>query len=112
MVVKNEISHNDYINTMKTNNQVKKNVIALRSFDHQIYTIKNEKIALNSFYDKMIMNNSIDCVPYGSKQEHDNTSSIKQYIVDNADDLSPMENMMLDEFINHLDKKHKIHCKN
>ncbi|MFM7983816.1 MAG: hypothetical protein ACKPKO_31275, partial [Candidatus Fonsibacter sp.] len=44
VVVKNEISHNDYINTMKTNNQVKKNVVALRSFDHQIYTIKNEKI--------------------------------------------------------------------
>ena len=97
---------------MTTNNQVKNNVIAIISFDHQIYTTKNEKIALNSFYDKMIMNNSIDCVPYGYKQEQDNTSSIKQYISDNDDDdLSPMENMMLDEFINHLDKQHKIHCK-
>ncbi|MFM7990514.1 MAG: hypothetical protein ACKPKO_65465 [Candidatus Fonsibacter sp.] len=78
MVVKNEISHNEYINTMKTNNQVKNNVISIRSFDHQIYTIKNEKIALNNFYDKMIMNCSLDCVPYGYKQEQDNTSSIKR----------------------------------
>ena len=44
------------------------------------------------------MNNSIHCVPYGYTQEQDNTYSIKQYIVDNDDDddLSPMENMMLD----------------
>ncbi|MFM7990567.1 MAG: hypothetical protein ACKPKO_65730 [Candidatus Fonsibacter sp.] len=55
------------------------------------------------------MNNSIDCVPYGYKQEQYNTSSIKQYIVDNDDDyLSPMENMMLDEFINHLGKQSKL----
>ncbi|MFM7989599.1 MAG: hypothetical protein ACKPKO_60820, partial [Candidatus Fonsibacter sp.] len=65
----------------------------------------------NNFYNKIIMNNSIGCVPYGYKQEQDNTSSIKPYIIDNDDDdLSPMENMMLDEFINHLDKQHKIHC--
>ncbi|MFM7984545.1 MAG: hypothetical protein ACKPKO_34985 [Candidatus Fonsibacter sp.] len=54
VIVKTEIKHDDYINTMKTNNQVKNNVIALRSFDPQIFTIKNEKLALNNFYDKTI----------------------------------------------------------
>ena len=51
VVVKHKIKHDDYINTMNTNKQVKKKVISIRSFDHQIYTIKNKKIALSSFYD-------------------------------------------------------------
>ncbi|MFM7986246.1 MAG: hypothetical protein ACKPKO_43730, partial [Candidatus Fonsibacter sp.] len=50
VVVKNKIKHDDYINTMKTNNQANNNVIAIRSFDHQIYTINNEKnVSSNSF---------------------------------------------------------------
>jgi hypothetical protein len=44
---------------------VKKDVVSLQSFNHQIYTYKRSKIALTSFYDKMCMLNSNDCVPFG-----------------------------------------------
>ena len=54
IVVKLDIKHDDYINSMSTNNQVKKNVIAIRSVDHQTYTIKHDKIGFNSFDNKMI----------------------------------------------------------
>ena len=32
---------------------------------HQIYTIKENKVALTSYYDKMKLMNANDCIPYG-----------------------------------------------
>ena len=66
-VVENEIEHKDYVDVISTNKVIKKDVVTLRSFDHQIYTYKAPKIALTSFYDKMRMINSNDCVPFGYK---------------------------------------------
>ena len=40
----------------------------LRSFDHEIYTYTSNKVVLTSYYDKMKMINSIDCVPFGYKK--------------------------------------------
>ena len=64
-VVKNDIEHKDYVDVISTNKVVKKDVVSLQSFNHQIYTYKRSKIALTSFYDKMCMLNSNDCVPFG-----------------------------------------------
>ena len=66
-VVKNEITYNDYVNVLETNEIVKKNVTSIRSFNHQLYTYRDNKVALTSYYDKMKMIDSINCVPYGYK---------------------------------------------
>ena len=65
VVVKNEITHEDYNNVIETNEVIKRDVISIRSFNHQIYTNKMTKVALTSYYDKMKMINEIDCVPFG-----------------------------------------------
>jgi len=64
-VVKNEITYNDYVNVLEKNEIVKKNVTSIRSFNHQLYTYRDNKVALTSYYDKMKMIDSINCVPFG-----------------------------------------------
>ena len=66
-VVKNEISYKDYVDVLETNNSVSKTVTGIRSFGHQLYTYKQDKIALTGYYDKMFMTDSINCVPFGYK---------------------------------------------
>jgi hypothetical protein len=39
--------------------------MSIRSINQQIYTIKQNKIALTSFYDKMKMLDFINCIPFG-----------------------------------------------
>ena len=62
-VVKNEITHDDYGKVLA----ISKKVTSLRSFNHQLYTIQQEKIALTAWYDKMAMLDRIHCVPFGYK---------------------------------------------
>ena len=69
VVVKNEITNEDYKNVQKTNVPIQKDVISLRSFNHSIYTYKTKKLALTSFYDKLKMINENDCIPYGYKEK-------------------------------------------
>ena len=45
----------------------KKDVVSLRSFSHQNYTYKQNKVALTSYYDKMELKDPINCVPFGYK---------------------------------------------
>ena len=66
VVLKNEIKHKDYVHVLETNEPAKRDIISIRSFNHQLYTHKTEdKIALSSFYDKMQMIDSVNCVPFG-----------------------------------------------
>ena len=65
VVVKKEITHNDYNNVLKTGDSVKRDVVGFRSFNHQIYTVKTNKTALTSYYDKMFMTDANNCVPFG-----------------------------------------------
>ena len=67
MVVKKEIAHEAYVEVLEKDEKLKCYVTSIRSFNHQIYTVKSEKIALNNFYDKMMMIDSIHCIPYGYK---------------------------------------------
>ena len=55
----------DYVDVLDTNNSVRRNESSIRPFNHQIYTFKQSKIALTSFYDKMQMIDKVNCVPYG-----------------------------------------------
>ena len=64
-VVKNNIKHDDYKDVLETNVSIKRDVVSIRSFQHQLYTYKQNKVALTSWYDKMKMINNNECVPYG-----------------------------------------------
>ena len=64
-VVKYQITHDSYMDTMTNNEQLSRDVVSLRSNDHMIRTIKNPKIALSNFYNKMQLINAIDCMPFG-----------------------------------------------
>ena len=65
VVVKKQITHEDYTKVLTTNEPISKTVTSIRSFDHQLYTFRQDKVALTSFNDKMIMVDSNTCVPYG-----------------------------------------------
>ena len=43
----------------------KKDIVSIRSMNHQLYTLNQPKIALTSFYDKCILLNEVDLVPFG-----------------------------------------------
>ena len=70
VVVKKEISHNDYVKTLQTNEIFKRDVTSIRSFNHQLYILKQSKIALTSFYDKMKLVGENNCSPFGYKTKN------------------------------------------
>ena len=63
--IKKEIKFEDYLETLRTNRLVKKDVVSIRSLNHQLYTLNQQKIALTSFYDKCILLNEVDLIPFG-----------------------------------------------
>ena len=69
VVVKNDIKHEDYINGLNTNKSKKCNVVSIRSFNHELCTVLQNKTALTSYYDKMKMNNGNECVPFGYMED-------------------------------------------
>ena len=65
VVVKNEITHEDYNKVLIDGKSIKKDVVSIRSFNHKVYTIKTNKIVLTCYYDKMHMIDGNNCVPFG-----------------------------------------------
>ena len=65
VVVKNQITHNDYNNVLADGKSIKRDVVGLRSFNHQVYTVKTNKTALTPYYDKLYMTDYNNCVPFG-----------------------------------------------
>ena len=55
----------DYKRVMTSNNIQTRPIHGIRSFNQQIYSTLEDKVVLNSFYDKLTMVNDIDCIPYG-----------------------------------------------
>ena len=68
-VVKNNIQHDDYKEVLETNIPISRDVVSIRSFQHQLYTYKQNKVALTAWYDKLKMINNNECVPYGYMEE-------------------------------------------
>jgi len=64
-VVDKQIKFEDYKKVLDTNESLVKEVVGIRSFNQQLFTYRQDKIAITSFYDKMKMLNSIDCEPFG-----------------------------------------------
>ena len=69
VVVENELKDEDYLKVLQTNKPIEKNVTSIRSFNHNVVTYKQKKIALTSYYDKMYMINGNECVPFGYKHK-------------------------------------------
>ena len=63
--VKKETSHDDYLKVLEDNEAEKRYVCSLRSFNHELFTFVQEKVALTSYYDKMLMLDYNTCAPFG-----------------------------------------------
>ena len=55
----------DYKRVLDSNQSQTRTIYGIRSFNQQLFTTCEDKIVLTSFYDKLRMLNSIDCVPFG-----------------------------------------------
>ena len=66
-VVKNQITHQDFNAVLHSGKSIKRDIVAIRSLKHQLYTIKQSKVALTAYYDKFAMLDNIHCVPFGFK---------------------------------------------
>ena len=69
MLLKNDIRHEDYINVLNTNKPKNCKVVSKRSFNHELFTILQNKTALTTYYDKMKMNGGNECVPFGYMED-------------------------------------------
>ena len=68
-VVKNKITFNDYKNCLFNNSIVITEQYGIRSYDHQLYTEKQNKVALTPFDDKRyILDNGIDTLAWGHRR--------------------------------------------
>jgi len=65
VVVKNEITHEDYKHTMRTGKELIRNVMSFKSIRQQVCTVVQPKRLLNSFYDKFQMQDECNNIPYG-----------------------------------------------
>ena len=68
--LKKDINIDDYSESLRTNRWVKKDVVSIRSMNHQLYTLNQQKIDLTSFYDKCILLNEVDLLLVGYKRSH------------------------------------------
>jgi hypothetical protein len=56
---------NDYKRVLDSNKSQTRKITGIRSFNQQMFTHVEDKVVLNSFYDKMKMVDSINCLPFG-----------------------------------------------
>ena len=68
VVVKKEIKHEGYKHVLDTGDCINKDVYAIRSLEHKVYTIKTNKTCLTPWYDKMKVVDNINCIPFGYKR--------------------------------------------
>ncbi len=55
----------DYKRVLDSNQTQTRTIYGIRSVNQQLYPICEDKVVLNSFYDKFDMLHSIDCEPFG-----------------------------------------------
>ena len=64
-VVKKELKNSDFKKVLDTGESINKDVYGIRSFKHEVFTVRTEKTCLTNYYDKMYMTDYNTCVPYG-----------------------------------------------
>lgn len=78
IVIKNDIKHEDYKNTLLNNKQMYHKMKTIRSENHQLGSYELNKVSLSCFDDKQyIHNNGVTSFAYG----HYNISSIFQNLL-------------------------------
>ena len=64
-VLKKDISHQDYVDCLFEERKFIHTVQSIRSFKHQLYTIKQSKVSLSPYYDKSyLLNDDVSSLPY------------------------------------------------
>ena len=76
------------------------NVVSIRSFNQQLFTYKNDKIALTSYYDEMQLLDSINCEPYGYIEY--NPDDVDNIIINDIEDIK-----QITEYIDMLEVEKK-----
>ena len=64
-VVKTDLTHDNFKTTLQSNKPIEKVVNRIASFNHNVYSYQNSKVALSAFYDEMQMIDNINCYPHG-----------------------------------------------
>jgi hypothetical protein len=64
-VVEKTLPFSLYKKTLETDITVSRDITAIRSFNHQLFTITTPKDCLKNYYDKMKLINNIECIPFG-----------------------------------------------
>ena len=65
LVLKKEISNEDYENTLKTGKELSRENVTIRSFKHQLFTVKQTKKCLSAFDSKMYRDSYNEGTPFG-----------------------------------------------
>ena len=69
-VLKKEVSHNDYKNTLMTGKRLERKNTCIRSFKHQVFTYQCNKICLSAFDDKIYRESFNYGYPFGYNPTH------------------------------------------
>ncbi|GFR01289.1 gastrula zinc finger protein XlCGF57.1 [Trichonephila clavata] len=73
VVVQQKLKHSNYLQCLKENKSTKENMILIKSENHDIYTVRQNKTALSSFDDKRyILDDNIGTFAYGHYKINEN----------------------------------------
>ena len=65
-IVKKDISHQDYVDCLFEERKFMHTMQTIRSFKHQLYTIKQNKVSLSPYDDKRyLLDDGVSSLPYG-----------------------------------------------
>ena len=67
VVVDKKLHRKHFHSVLTTGQPIARDTTSLRSFNHNVHTYTQTKVALTSWYDMMVMLDSIKCVPFSSK---------------------------------------------
>ena len=66
-VVKKDISHQDYVDCLFEERKFMHTMQTIRSFKHQLYTIKQNQVSISPYDDKRyLVHDGVSSLPYGS----------------------------------------------
>ena len=66
-IVKKDISHQDYVDCLFEERKFMHTMQTIRSFKHQLYTIKQNQVSLSPYDDKRyLVHDGVSSLPYGN----------------------------------------------
>ena len=71
------MTFSDYKNAVETNETQTRPIYGIRSFNQRLFATFENKVVLSSFYDKMVLVDRVNCIPFGCNPK----SMVKLYLV-------------------------------